>query len=129
MQITPMPCRITCRSFRPPLPPCSQGGLGSSKQQLEALLAARCGYPQAALAARALAGFACASLQEDRFGVLQLTQVGGCATVLWPPAPCSPHTAGQSGGRAACLPLTCFGAALAWCWCWQGCLLYDDGDG
>ncbi|KAI3429377.1 hypothetical protein D9Q98_005472 [Chlorella vulgaris] len=54
----------------------SKGGLGSSKQQLEALLAARCGYPQAALAARALAGFACASLQEDRFGVLQLTQPG-----------------------------------------------------
>lgn len=54
----------------------SKGGLGSSKQQLDALLAVRCGYPRAAQAAQALAGFACASLKEDRFGVLQLTQPG-----------------------------------------------------
>ena len=38
----------------------------------------RCGYPRAALAAQALAGFAAASLKEDRFGILQLNQVGGC---------------------------------------------------
>lgn len=67
-------CSPTCSRMLPAV--CVQGGLGSSKQQLDALLAVRCGYPRAAQAAQALAGFACASLKEDRFGVLQLTQVG-----------------------------------------------------
>lgn len=42
---------------------------------------ARCSYPRAALAADALTGFAVASLKEDRFGVLQLTQVKCCVEV------------------------------------------------
>ncbi|KAL4434686.1 hypothetical protein ABPG77_002809 [Micractinium sp. CCAP 211/92] len=52
----------------------SKGGLAGSEAQIEALLQLRCAYPRAVLAANALAGFACASLQEDRFGILQLTQ-------------------------------------------------------
>ena len=43
----------------------------------------RCGYPRAALAAQALAGFAAASLKEDRFGILQLNQVGACCRMGW----------------------------------------------
>ncbi|PSC68145.1 Nucleoporin Ndc1-Nup isoform A [Micractinium conductrix] len=54
----------------------SKAGLGGSRAQLEALVAVRCAYPRAALAASALSGYACASLGEDRFGVLQLTQPG-----------------------------------------------------
>lgn len=60
---------------RCPRLPSPQGGLSGSRQQVEALLAARSAYPRAALAVQALAGFAAASLKEDRFGVLQLTQV------------------------------------------------------
>lgn len=52
----------------------SKGGLAGSEAQLEALLALRSACPRAVLAANALAGFACASLTEDRYGVLQLTQ-------------------------------------------------------
>lgn len=51
-------------------------GLGAARPQLEAVLEVRRGYPRAAAAAHALAGFAAASLAEDRFGVLQLSQVG-----------------------------------------------------
>jgi hypothetical protein len=47
------------------------------------VLAVRCGYPRAALAAQALAGFAAASLKEDRFGILQLNQVGACCRIGW----------------------------------------------
>lgn len=61
----------------PTAPAPLQGGLGGSEAQLEALLALRCAYPRAVLAAHALAGLACASLREDRFGILQLTQASG----------------------------------------------------
>eukprot|EP00887_Chlorella_sp_A99_P003120 scaffold9.g3120.t1 len=53
-----------------------KGILGVSRPQAEALAALRCHYQRAAAAARALAGLAEASLGEDRYGVLQLSQPG-----------------------------------------------------
>lgn len=69
-------------------------GLGAARPQMEAVLEVRRGYARAALAARALAGFAAASLAEDRFGVLQLTQVRGCGCM---------HVGGERT-RCGCLP-------------------------
>lgn len=95
------------------LPP--QGGLGSSKQQMEALLALRSGYPRAALATHALAGFAAASLSEDRFGVLQLSQV---MLVLRDVAGFKTPCRQLIAATVPCCPLRSRGWARCWCACW-----------
>lgn len=51
-----------------------QGAPTAQRQNLDALGAVRCRFQSAKLAGRALAGFAVASLREDRFGVLQLAE-------------------------------------------------------
>lgn len=115
----------------------AKGGLGSSRQGMDALLAARCGYPRAALAARALAGFACASLTEDRFGVLQLTQVRLAIGTFWGALLPSATVVGAShtlcplfrhwfcptvGSPSPCAsPLPAHACSRGWAMCWRAC--------
>lgn len=58
------------------LPLAAKNSLTVTRAQLLALGAARCRYQRTVLCARTLTGFAAASLREDKFGVLQLTQPG-----------------------------------------------------
>ncbi|GAB4816254.1 hypothetical protein N2152v2_003300 [Parachlorella kessleri] len=58
------------------LPLAAKGALSVSRAQLRALAAVRCRYQRASLCIRTLAGFAAASLKEDKYGVLQLTHPG-----------------------------------------------------
>lgn len=121
--LTPLPC-FPAR-LRPAA--CLQGGLAGSEAQIEAVLQLRCAYPRAVLAVNALAGFACASLQEDRFGILQLTQAcGDMLLPLWlgmagnpllcPAQPPCQSAAGSSRGHP--MPRPC---SPAWVTCCSAC--------